>query len=150
MSIKNIYHNIKDGITNLIYWFPVIWKQRDWDGSYIYELLLHKLKRIQKRPWEKYIEGGNVSKRYVNISIKLLEELIEDNESRYIPKECVGEMKFEDIPKGEKFGRITFLWPFPEAEEIYKKALIKGVKRLEKARKLLFSILEKRIGYWWD
>lgn len=36
--------NFKEGIKKLWYWFPVIWKDKDYDHSYIYEVLKHKLK----------------------------------------------------------------------------------------------------------
>jgi len=39
------YHrDIYTGIRNLIRWFPVIWKDRSWDDSYIWEILKTKLK----------------------------------------------------------------------------------------------------------
>jgi hypothetical protein len=31
------------GIKNLIRWFPVIWRDRDWDHSYIWDILMKKL-----------------------------------------------------------------------------------------------------------
>jgi len=41
---KYLHKEIKWGIQNLIYWFPIIWKDRNWDGHYIYEVMKHKLK----------------------------------------------------------------------------------------------------------
>lgn len=35
---------IRNGIRNLIRWFPVIWKDRDYDDSFIWEILKTKLK----------------------------------------------------------------------------------------------------------
>ena len=38
------YHKyIKMGVKNLIYWFPIIWKDRNWDSHYIFEIMKHKL-----------------------------------------------------------------------------------------------------------
>jgi hypothetical protein len=38
------YHKyIKQGVKNLIYWFPIIWKDRNWDSHYIFEIMKHKL-----------------------------------------------------------------------------------------------------------
>jgi len=36
------------GVKNLWNWFPVIWKDRDWDQSFIYEVLIHKLEKQAK------------------------------------------------------------------------------------------------------
>lgn len=32
------------GIKKILYWMPIIWKDRDWDHFYILEILKHKLK----------------------------------------------------------------------------------------------------------
>ena len=40
---KYLHKTIKWGIQNLIYWFPVIWKDRNWDSHYIFEVMKHKL-----------------------------------------------------------------------------------------------------------
>ena len=41
---KELPRNLRDGIKNLIKWFPVIWKDRDWDHNFIYEIIKFKLK----------------------------------------------------------------------------------------------------------
>ena len=38
-----IFINLIYGIRNLIKWFPIIWKNREWDHYYIYEILKFKL-----------------------------------------------------------------------------------------------------------
>ena len=39
------YHKyFKNGVKNLWYWLPIIWRDRNWDGHYIYEIMKHKLK----------------------------------------------------------------------------------------------------------
>ena len=37
------------GIKNLIYWFPIIWKDRDYDHAFIEYMLEHKYKAMYKR-----------------------------------------------------------------------------------------------------
>jgi len=41
--MKNFYRSIK----RLFYWFPVIWKDRDWDDYFIWILLYHKFKSME-------------------------------------------------------------------------------------------------------
>ena len=41
--------NLIDSISNLIYYFKVIWNDRNWDQAYLEYLLLAKLKRIYNR-----------------------------------------------------------------------------------------------------
>ena len=38
----------KRSITNLIVWFPLIWKDRHWDDMYIFDILQFKLKNQAK------------------------------------------------------------------------------------------------------
>jgi hypothetical protein len=40
---SNMHRNFARGIKNIIYWFPIIWKDRNWDSHYIFEVLKHKL-----------------------------------------------------------------------------------------------------------
>lgn len=35
----------KQSIKNMIYYFPIVWKDRDWDYTFIYEILKSKLKK---------------------------------------------------------------------------------------------------------
>jgi hypothetical protein len=49
----NIY-SITQGISNLIKWFPLIWKDRDFDQGYLYDMLYFKLNNMQK-----FFESGN-------------------------------------------------------------------------------------------
>jgi hypothetical protein len=49
--MKTIIYNIKhffSQIQKLIYWFPVIWKDQDWDQYYFMILLRHKLVTMRK------------------------------------------------------------------------------------------------------
>ena len=45
---KYLHRDFIEGIKNLIKWFPIIWKDRNWDHSYIYEILKFKLKKTFK------------------------------------------------------------------------------------------------------
>ncbi len=40
--------NFVISVKNLISWFPIIWKDRDWDDHYIFEVLKFKIKRQAK------------------------------------------------------------------------------------------------------
>lgn len=43
------YHrDLIQGVKNLIRWFPTIWKDRDWDDYFLFELLQRKLKHQAK------------------------------------------------------------------------------------------------------
>ncbi len=42
------FYAIKNGIFNLIKWFPLIWKDQDFDHGYLYDILYFKLGEMQK------------------------------------------------------------------------------------------------------
>lgn len=42
--MRSIYY----GIRNLIYYFPVIWRDRPYDYEYIYDLLYYKLRLMER------------------------------------------------------------------------------------------------------
>lgn len=42
------FRSVKTGIKNLIKWFPIIWKDRDWDYYFIYAILHKKLNNMEK------------------------------------------------------------------------------------------------------
>jgi hypothetical protein len=41
-----MFKKIKEGIVNLIIWFPIIWKDRHWDHAFLYEIIQFKLKKM--------------------------------------------------------------------------------------------------------
>ena len=40
-----IFRTLKIGISNLWAWLPIIWKDRDWDSWFIYQIIEFKLRR---------------------------------------------------------------------------------------------------------
>ena len=46
MNIKYAIDRVYNGILNVIEYFPIIYRDRDWDFSHYEELLLFKLKRM--------------------------------------------------------------------------------------------------------
>lgn len=47
-KLEDVYYSFKHGIPNLINWFPVIWKNREYDESYIFRLLEKKFELMEK------------------------------------------------------------------------------------------------------
>jgi len=83
-TIRNIYHfiiyDIPQGFGNLIKWFPVIWRDRDWDHHFLFEVLRFKLENME---WvfSKYgcgIGSERDAKR-MRICIELIKRIQEDN-----------------------------------------------------------------------
>jgi hypothetical protein len=45
---RYLHRHVWTGIKNIWYWLPVIWKDRNWDSNFIFEIMMHKLKAQSK------------------------------------------------------------------------------------------------------
>lgn len=153
------------GIKNLWRWFPVIWKDRDYDDYYIYKVLQFKLKNQAK-----YIGDRDWHTRAKRDAEKMMTcvRLIDKVTKEYYGMEYMDYHDFNFV-----FGNPSFqmevtkdeldiyfsMYPLTYKKVIAKHgkdedkamtALLMGDIRQEKARKLLFKILEQNIECWWD
>lgn len=176
------YHkDFINGVKNLVKWFPTVWKDRNYDQSYIYIMLSKKLEFQAE-----YISNRDFHTRakrdaeVMRTCVKLIEKIKNDDYGmEYIDYHETKHRFVEtnEIYKGEK----TFEWLCDELSENfddyfkkyplqYKKVLSGQINRYhregdkdkkliameialdnqERARKLLFKILEEHIERWWD
>lgn len=47
-SISSFIRKVGRFIVRVVRWLPVLWEQEDWDYSYIYDLLIMKMKELRK------------------------------------------------------------------------------------------------------
>lgn len=167
-------------VKNLIRWFPIIWKDRDWDDHYIWEILKNKLR------WQaKYIGDRDLHTRAALDAkrMRLCADLIDKVKDEFYSSEYMdyyeSDFNWLDIPdkpgykqldietKSERFDEYFAKYPL-----VYKKVLADkslqiftledrdddkqriamniGRYNHERARKLLFRIMEENIEGWWD
>lgn len=169
----------RKGIKNLVYWVPIIWKDRHWDHSYIFAVLQHKLKA--QADWIQ--EHGNhlnapTDARLMRTCVCLINRVSEG----YYSQEYMDYMKnkhwFEEIPgrQDAKEFRSRLVEDrldqyFAKYPRVYQRALTEGPFHLEpgevesrreviamniahlnheRARGLLFRIMEQNIERWWN
>ena len=175
---KYSIRNFTQGIKNLIYWLPVIWKDRNWDGFYIYEILQHKIAAQSK-----HIAKGDIhtraqqDARRMNVCVSLIKKCQEDFYEMEYMDYCETEFRFEDSEK-EGFSEL-FIDDISENLDDYFKKYPLIYKRASKgegpfsheerdgdgkrviamniasinqsrARKLLFKVMEDNLEKWWD
>lgn len=167
-------------VKNVIRWFPIIWKDRDWDDHYIWEILKNKLR------WQaKYIGDRDLHTRSALDAkrMRLCADLIDKVKDEFYSSEYMdyyeSHFNWLDIPdkpgykqldietKSERFDEYFAKYPL-----VYKKVLADkslqifnledgyedkqriamniGRYNHERARKLLFRIMEENIEGWWD
>jgi hypothetical protein len=168
------------GVKNIIYWFPIIWKDRNWDGHYIFDILQHKLKAQAKyiATNDRHTRAQLDAKR-MRLCVKLIKKIQEDDyQIEYMDyhKDRVWFTPCEDR-EGSSLYNSEEIWEkydeyFAKYPLIYKRVL-KGegpftldgrdeseMKRIiamniahinqDRVRKLLFKIMEENIEGWWD
>ncbi len=175
-----LYRNFIIGIKNLIYWAPVIWKDRHWDDRYIFEVMMHKLKAQSE-----YIGSRDIhtrAKRDAEIMmtcVRLMNLVREEHYSYEYSNYHKTKHWFEDVPgkEGLSSWKIRLLEEnfddfFKKYPLIHKRVLNgEGVFSLDgkdnadikqsiamnighinhkRAKKLLFKLMEENIEGWWE
>jgi hypothetical protein len=127
MFIKLRYRikSITTGLKNLWKWRKIIYKDRDWDQYYIFEILKTKLK-FQNEHFYKY--GNHVSSERDAEKMELCVKLIDKVQNEYYLDEALGK-NLNDMD-GE--------------------TIANAINKHNKAKKLLFKILEENIERWWN
>jgi|LauGreDrversion4_2_1035121.scaffolds.fasta_scaffold03016_13 hypothetical protein len=183
---KTIGWRIKEfrsSVSKLIRWFPIIWKDRDWDDHYIWEIMKNKLR------WQaKYIGDRDLHTRAAMDAkrMRLCANLMDKVQDGFYSGEYMDyhetKWDFLDIPdkpgfKGldmettsERFDDYFKKYPLVykkvltdkklqifgieprEGENDAKQRIAMNIGRYnhERARKLLFRIMEENIEGWWD
>jgi hypothetical protein len=162
-KIKQFFRNIH----NLIRWFPIIWRDRDWDDHFIFEILKFKLKN--QADYIGYHDRHTSAKRDAEIMmlcVRLIEKIqdeyygleyqdYEESNIKFIPSQKypgLFEMETEYISENfdEYFKKYPRIYKQVKREDKYRTA--HNIARIneERAHKLLFKILEQNIRKWWD
>lgn len=111
-------------IKNIIRWIPILWKDRDWDQYYIFEILKTKLK-FQSEHLRK--SGCHWNSEYDANKIDLCIKLIDRVQNEYYIE------LFYDM-EGDK--------TLTDAEN--------AINKHNKAKRILFKLLDQYIESWWD
>ena len=172
---RNLHWRIRyfiTGVKNIFKWMPTLYKDKDWDGWYIYNILQKKIEfQRQEIIYANRHTEVDRDNRDMTIVLNLLERVKEE----YYGMEHLdySETKFdfipvEDNPNLKEMKKIVlsenydeFLKKYPSSvrkvlkekgNDLEKDTLCLFVARhnQEKARKLLFKLLEQKIERWWD
>jgi len=166
---KNIMYQIKRFFRkckNVIRWFPTIWKDEDWDSSYVTEILIKKLEH--KRDFfssgkiPPYSSQAKKTATQLQIAINLLHmtkdswefyecEIMEELDARW----GKGVLRFEPLGNGTSELHIDYDGvKTEENKEQYNKEFREGMKRARKEymkdKRMAFKYIADNIDTWWD
>jgi hypothetical protein len=174
---RYVFKKFKYGIRNLFIWFPTVWRDRDWDNNYIYEVLKFKLEK-QSKSFDKYgrhLSSSRDAEKMKTVS-KLISKLTSDfyaseyidyyeathefvkveNSSFYTVESTVSnedfKSYFDKYPRQYKralSGDLNYFGKDIEGktEKIF--AMEIAMDNHNRARKLVFKMLENNIEGWW-
>lgn len=168
------------GVKKLWYWFPIIWKDRDWDDHYIFEVLKHKLKSQAKYIGRRDIHTrAQQDVRRMRLCVSLIEKVQDETYAmEYMDyhktkhwfepiEDRPGYSSWESKELGENFddyfkkypliykrvmnGEGPFSFDGKDTEDI-KSKIAMNIAHInqQRAHKLLFKIMEENINSWWD
>jgi len=162
-KVKDVPRNIRQGIRSCWQWFPIIWKDRQWDHQYIYTIFRHKLHLTEQliRHHGHHLNHTRDADK-IKICVNLLDRLINDE---------YHEMAFKR--HYEKWGQPKLNWnKTKEDKDLYqgiisypkvktpkdKKFEVKDFKLAsdheaylrEQDLELLFKMMRRHIQGWWD
>jgi hypothetical protein len=109
-------------IKNIIRWIPVLWKDKDWDYWHTFEILKTKLK-FQSEHFRK--QGYHVSSERDAEQMELCIRLIDKVQNEYY------------LDKAFK-------------QNLTDEAIISAVNKHDKAKRILFKLLDQNIEKWWN
>src|SRR6185369_6100046 len=166
------WNNFEYGIKNLIRWFPIVWKDRDWDHHYILEVLKFKIKNTRDLILKNdHINDEDLERinKYCSLCIKLM-VLIQ--EEKYLLEYQDYEVETTIFGKKIKEDQIERLDEYlnkyrKSFKEVVKTIILKekdyhllesksylahaiGDLQHQKAKRILFLILQEQMEFWWD
>jgi hypothetical protein len=167
------FNRFIEGIRNIIIWIPIIYKNKNWDWRYIYDIFEFKL--LQQRNYlvkanrHSSIEETN---RYITVCLNLIQRIKDDYYSceyleyheiyhEFVPIEGREELySLETTMIWEKYNAYLSMYPLqvkkllkkdPElGEDEHKLCMFVGRENGQRAQLLLFKIMDEKIKHWWD
>ena len=160
------------GCKNIIKWFPILWKDRDWDQWHIFTILQKKIEfqRNEIINANRHTEI-DIDNRDMTIVLNLIERVKDEYyRTEYLEFE-VSEFRFIPVKDNPNLKELLidvisdqydeYLLRYPSTvrkvirkngDDLDKKTLCLYVAREnhKKATNLLFKILKDRIERWWD
>ena len=175
---KHAHRDIAQGFRNLWKWLPIIWKDRDWDDHFIFEVLKFKIKNTAKyiKKNDRYI-GCERDVQTMMTCVRLIEKIqnqfydlehtdymdqkfsfekIEDSDLSKLNIETISENLSDYFSKHPNIHRRALKSSITREKWYYNEvsdqtlAMWMSHYNHNRARKILFSLMERNIEKWWD
>ena len=149
---------------NVIRWIPTIWKDEDWDQTYIYDMLLLKLERqrdffLSDRA---YAANAKETANQIQTAIELLHMTRDSWEFYECPVLEELDAKWgKGVLRTEPYGNDSYQLHIDidgvktdadkaQYNEEFKKGMEQARKEYQKDKRTAFKYIADHIDYWWD
>ena len=165
--------NFVRGVKNLIKWGPIIWKDRDWDDSFLFEIIKFKISNMSESHGKTMTYVG--SQRNVEIMdtiVRLIDkfqtehyqhEFLDyiDDEYSFVQIEGTDsfEMKTVNLRNDldQYFAKYPLLKNRATNHPFYQKnpsdnslGMSMGKVQHDRAKRLIFELLNRNVEKWWE
>jgi len=157
-----IFRSFFKGVKNLIIWFPIIWKDRQWDYCFLFDMLHKKLSLMEKFFREKGIHVDHEKDAdNIKFAILVMNRIMKDEyyTNAFLPyRRKYGESHFNWIDKNNGTCELDITLdkqPVTEKEIEQEKHLFRKYSSHEDHLKkqdlsIFFNHLRRYILTWWD
>jgi len=169
IKIQDFFRNVKYYLINIIKWSPILWKDRDWDDYYIMDTLRFKIENTAKyiRKNKRYI-GYERDVERMNLVVRLIDKFQDEFYNCEYQDYYKSDFSFKRIKDSELFemeseikenNLLNYFEKYPNTyRKIYPNcdnediriALKMGHHLHNKAKRILFTLIERNIEKWWD
>ena len=173
---KYAHRDFAKGVKNLVRWFPTIWKDRDWDDHFIWILLEKKLTHQSNYTLTRgrHLDATRDAQRMMTC-VRLIQKVREEYYHMEYMDYQKNEFHWDDVPERPDNKQLRIEEISDNLDDYFKKyprtyrkvfseftleekrrsdkrkiAMYMGRENHNKAKKLLFKMMEQHIESWWD
>lgn len=167
MNIKYYPKDIFTGIKNLWVWFPIIWKDRNYDYRYLIDINIKKMEEMKK--W--YLTSNNVhvtdeTKKYtiskLSTAIKLMKLVYDEHYLLEYQKQLEdlygkSDIIFVPLKDNNELSEMKVKWEKNYSEEELRniqehehQLFLKSIEKHKKAKRILWKFIDHNLDGWWD
>jgi hypothetical protein len=143
-------------IKRFIVWFPIIWKDEDWEETYLFEIMRFKISRLRKNiekeqhhiGWEKDVRNMKIAEEL--LSRHSFSDFYRENDDKNKIGCTCKPYRFRDCIKKLPGGQYSE-WINPFCEWCRKKTQLRRKHKKEKEDfDYLWKLMHKESQKWWD
>ena len=165
--------NFIDGVKNIFKWIPVLYKDKDWDWRYIYEIMEFKLLQQRNHLITANRHTGTPEiNRDITTCLNLIQRVKDEyyqceyfdyfkSNYRFEPTDETGQyFTYHSEIVWEKFDEYLAKYPIQHKKVLQKYsdkienkrdiAFYIGLENGKRAQDLLYKILNEKLNRWWD